>query len=137
MKNSKLLFSILAVLLICGFQSLRAQSATSITDLTVYDKGDGTGWVQVVVTGPDAETVEPGDITLNGARIDGGRFTTIVKVSALKPGTAVMVAAVPMRVMPAGASTNIHFSVKVPYKHGKIVRQHLEEVGMTKSEFAR
>ena len=136
MKNFKILFSIMALLVISGAYSLQAQ-ATSITDLAVYDRGDGTGYVQVVVTGPDAETAEPGTITLSGARIDGGRFTTTLIVSGIKPGTAVLEALVPMRVVPSGVTTNIHYSVKVPIKAGKIVRQHLEDAGMTKSFFMR
>ncbi len=135
MKNIRPLILTFALLL-CSITALQAQDETRISEVKVYDHRDGYGTVVVTVTGPDAGTVEPCSITLSGTHITGGTVSLTGDVTVKEPNLTRLSATVLMRPTSGGTTSNVNYYVKVPYIP-KVVRQHLEEAGMTKSEFAR
>lgn len=56
--------------------SASAQGNTVVSDIAVFDEGNGTGTLEIRISGNDADNIYAASVSLSGDRIHGGSLST-------------------------------------------------------------
>lgn len=105
MKQTKLIFSLLFSMVLCA--PVFAQNGNSVvSEVKVYDMGNGTGTIEVRISGNQAEQISALSFIVSGDRIPGGAISSILSGSrpVNQPGNPAVILTGGFPLLPGGGN---------------------------------